>query len=400
MAITTADYVTLDPHLNLNVTSAYQSNVSTDYYHTIYDEPSTFKKIIDSLNKYAIPIIVAVGTSGNVISFIVFLWTSLSNMSSSVYLAALAIADTGFLLSLFLGWTSWTELDLFHRKGWCPIIVYTTYVFSFLSVWYVVSFSVERYVAVCYPLRRQVMCTTKRAKIVTVSLAVFALVFYSFAAWTSDIRDVPGLELPECLPHREHFHMVTIFNNIDTVFTLIVPFITIVMINVRICCKMVYVYRKRRLLSQQYILQDRDRISKHDDFIPERICDQQQIRITKMLLIVSSTFLLLNLPSHAFRLYGFFGMFLGKSATVTPVQVRWQELCQFLYYINFAINFFLYSVCGRNFRMALTQCRCCLRIRGRMRLLTRSHSSMSWMTDSKRKSGIESATTAALDQFS
>ena len=85
----------------------------------------------------------------------------------------------------------------------------------------------------------------------------------------------------------------------------------------------------------------------------DRIRDHHiQMKVTKMLLLVSSVFLLLNLPSHAFRIFSFFLIVTGKNHQWTPVQVRGQEMCQFLYYITFSINIFLYSS-GKSFRKHL-----------------------------------------------
>jgi len=52
----------------------------------------------------AVPIIVGVGVIGNVISCLVFTCTYLRHVSSSIYLAALAVVDTAYLCVLFFSW--------------------------------------------------------------------------------------------------------------------------------------------------------------------------------------------------------------------------------------------------------------------------------------------------------
>ncbi len=79
-----------------------------------------------------------------------------------------------------------------------------------------------------------------------------------------------------------------------------------------------------------------------------------QVKVTKMLVLVSSIFLVLNLPSHAMRLYAFATSLLAEQmAPPTKQYVLIQRLFQYFHYTNFAINFFLYNTCGRNFRHAL-----------------------------------------------
>ncbi len=76
-----------------------------------------------------------------------------------------------------------------------------------------------------------------------------------------------------------------------------------------------------------------------------------------MLLVVSTVFLMLNVPSHVFRVYSFIievRNAAGDNHRLSSTAKRLQELCQLLYYLNFTINFFLYSFCARRFRDALS----------------------------------------------
>ena len=58
-------------------------------------------RVVNLLDLYLLPLISVVGCIGNVLSFLVFTTTYLRRLSSSVYLAALAVVDTVFLLVLF-----------------------------------------------------------------------------------------------------------------------------------------------------------------------------------------------------------------------------------------------------------------------------------------------------------
>jgi len=58
-------------------------------------------RVVNVLDLYLLPLISVVGCVGNVLSFLVFTTTYLRRLSSSVYLAALAVVDTIFLLVLF-----------------------------------------------------------------------------------------------------------------------------------------------------------------------------------------------------------------------------------------------------------------------------------------------------------
>ena len=61
-------------------------------------------RVVNVLDLYLLPLISVVGCIGNILSFLVFTATYLRRLSSSVYLAALAVADTIFLVVLFINW--------------------------------------------------------------------------------------------------------------------------------------------------------------------------------------------------------------------------------------------------------------------------------------------------------
>lgn len=135
------------------------------------------ESIGDILVFYYTPTIVFVGIIGNILSVLVFFRTKLRKLSSSYYLAALGMSDTCFLVLSFITWLNFADINLTNHNVACQLYYYLQGVCSFLSVWYVVAFTVERFIAVLYPLKRQSMCTVRRAVIVLCGLTVAALIF-------------------------------------------------------------------------------------------------------------------------------------------------------------------------------------------------------------------------------
>jgi hypothetical protein len=125
---------------------------------------------------YYTPFLVAVGSVGNILSVLVFFKTKLRKLSSSYYLAALGISDTCFLFGSFISWLNFIDIHVYNQNVFCQFFTYFTSVCSFLSVWFVVAFTVERFIAVLYPLRRQTMCTVRRAKMVLCGLIVLGAI--------------------------------------------------------------------------------------------------------------------------------------------------------------------------------------------------------------------------------
>ena len=117
-----------------------------DTNNTISDNSDTLEQFTKGLYTYGIPMICMFGILGNMLSFRVFAFTSFGKQNSSVYIQALSLSDTGFLASLLLSWLGGGRIGVVygHSSIWCHVMIYVTYVCSFLSVWYVVLIMADR----------------------------------------------------------------------------------------------------------------------------------------------------------------------------------------------------------------------------------------------------------------
>ncbi|XP_026674747.1 thyrotropin-releasing hormone receptor-like isoform X2 [Ceratina calcarata] len=189
--------------------------------------------LLDFFHQYYIPSIILLGLVGNLLSCIVFLNTHLRVRSSSYYLAALATADFGFLVSLLFVWLNnalgWR---VFNKDGWCETLVYVSAVCSSLSVWLIVAFTVERFIAVQYPLHRPHICTIARAKTIILVLVVLALTSHSYSFVTAGIVNKDGYEY--CDMKVEYLETMKIISIIDSIASLIAPLVMIIVMNTMI----------------------------------------------------------------------------------------------------------------------------------------------------------------------
>lgn len=171
------------------------------------------------------------GLLGNVVSGVVFLNTHLRMRSSSYYLAALSATDFSFLLMLLLVWlNSNAGVQVFNKNGWCQVLVYISSVCGFLSSWLIVAFTVERFIAVQYPLHRPRMCTVARAKAIVCCLVVFALILHSYSFVTAGlVKQYDGSEV--CHMLEDYRETMRIMNIVDCLVSLIIPLILITSMN-------------------------------------------------------------------------------------------------------------------------------------------------------------------------
>ena len=369
---------------NITTSSSMLDSNMTDFLlREWYSKRDIRVGIIYNLDLHLVPAICVAGILGNALSFVVFTCTYLRRTSASIYLAALSVADACFLLAALVKWTDKTFMKLYTRDGWCQTIVFIKYVSTFLSVWYVVSFTSERYIAVHFPLKRNHLCTARRAKMVVIILAVGAMMFYGAVFWFYGRQDIHHLHI--CAPYDQYTDLVTTYlHNFNTVIMLIIPFCLITVMNVRIALKVLKFYKRQETMRranwggsvtrQTSLFRARSespsgtpRCTAADGAQPSRstndTCDdgarrrsqyhnKTQERVTKLLLIVSTVFLVMNLPRHIARTYGFISKLTDEDYQPSWESIFWGSIFKYFYYMNFALNLFLYSVCGHSFRRA------------------------------------------------
>ena len=118
------------------------------------------------LQLYVPPVLLLLGSVGNVLSLVILTRPAMRKYSAYVYLAVLAAADTLVLyvglMRLWLG--QLTGHDLLDASDWtCRLVTVVAYTVSDYSGWLIIAVTLERYVAVCHPLATS-MGGSQRAK--------------------------------------------------------------------------------------------------------------------------------------------------------------------------------------------------------------------------------------------
>ncbi|XP_065353588.1 FMRFamide peptide receptor frpr-18 isoform X1 [Cloeon dipterum] len=336
--------------------------------------------VVEAIQLYYLPVLVLLGSAGNCLSVVVFSTAKLRQLSSSYYLAALAISDTGYLFNIFFVWLNLVGVPLYNKQGACQAITFLASLCSFLSVWFVVAFTVERFVAVRYPLHRPAVCTVARARAVLVGLTVIGCVVNLPMLVMAAPVLVEQNNKESCMMRDEYKDLATIFNYVDTVLTFVLPFLAITVLNTSIALTVYYLAKVRRSMTRQQrrsssgtsdmssvstmrasggllLVRNGDQMemSAHGGnarAIRAQHSANTQTKITKMLLLVSTVFVVLNLPSYVCRLWVFIKPPAQEDEWYKHLIVL-QHISNLLFNTNFGINFILYCVSGQNFRRAL-----------------------------------------------
>ena len=125
---------------------------------------------------YVFPVIFTIGTICNILTFIVMRRKRMRHQSTYFYMAVLAIADEMVLIVGCLNFWVYlytSKMLLLASAFLCKIVCVALYATLHFSVWMVVTMTIERFIAVTYPLQASSWCTVKRAKIATIGIALF-----------------------------------------------------------------------------------------------------------------------------------------------------------------------------------------------------------------------------------
>ena len=297
----------------------------------------------------AVPTIVLLGVTGNMLSVCVMLRRRFRSSSTSVYLVALGIVDSIFLVNnmMVAKWIqimSGIDVRVLSLLG-CRLYVYLLYVSKCLGAWLLVSVSCERLVAISKPHKARTLCTKRRAyytiaTLVVVICAIYASVPYAYVI----VSEGP---LSNCAFNIYFRYTVRFVNVIDFVGYCLIPSVLLFCTNAVLVWKVIQSTRLQKTWAFETM----------SDVNPRRSRGVNTRRLTIMLLAVSLTYLLLTLPMVSVILYN---VFIGKPR-------NWVDIFTAVYHINLcnnALNFVLYCLSGPTFRRELSVMFRCRREKG------------------------------------
>ena len=139
---------------------------------------------------YASPVLIILGTIGNILSGIVMSGKRLRKQTTSVYLIALAALDTGILFS-YLPW-AWIKalvnisvLDL--SFAYCKIGFFVMY-FANIQSWILTCVNIERLTAIFLPLKAKRLFSRRSAMIQIAIVCSAMFIYYLHIFWDTDTR--------------------------------------------------------------------------------------------------------------------------------------------------------------------------------------------------------------------
>ena len=288
---------------------------------------------------YITPVIIIVGTIGNVLTLIAVTNRHSRKSSYTVYLAALAITDTAYLYSAAL--SDW----LVHTFALYKVTWFLRFITSHSSSWLIAALTVERMFCMYFPLKTKAVCVPRTGYVVVGTIIGVLLLMDAHLLYAIQENDVTnnntmsaGLTCEIVVPGYETVY-ATVFAWIDFGLYFLLPIFVIVIAN---SATVVAAHRRKTFTTALTTV------------------NSNRVKRTRHLLII--TFLV----SFAFIIFVtpvvivgvvmpdiyFFETYVLQTDDSVIHNIIWVSLYIWSF-VNHAVNFFLYVLSGERFRQEL-----------------------------------------------
>jgi hypothetical protein len=284
------------------------------------------------------------GTLGNMLAYVV-LSKELRPSSTAVLLKSLAVADTAVLLinawmnSMSVLGAYYDDLGLrISGKVSYRYVATISWFCKTIAVYLVVFVSIERYIAVCKPLKAASICTVRKARISVGCLVIFSFGYNIPKLWYAGTLDSVWEKCPEEKKSNfldsQYFYFIYVIG-LYYLILFIIPVAVMMFSSVNL----IKALRRRNLIGNDEC---------------RKLADNLTVRI----VTVVTCFILLELPAIMINLLYTLNLhfsFMDKTCLNGSLIFSYS-----LGSFNSFINFYLYVLTGKNFRLTaikLFKCR-------------------------------------------
>ncbi|CAH1781378.1 unnamed protein product [Owenia fusiformis] len=306
-----------------------EDNVTQQAFDNVTFKSKELIIVGENIWRYGAPILMAIGTFGNVCSVIVLSRKRMRKITMNLFLLALAIVDISMLWTGLL--RKWIDvlLDVDFRilSGTsCKFHIFIQYTLRYLSSWIVMMVSIERFIAVFFPLRVKLVCKrlTFLIALSTVVVALVGLNLHFF--WTFDLVEKDGTL--KCETKADYVSYRRLWSWVNAMFASVIPSFVMFISSSLIIGKLVL-----RRCNTTTVTNGASKLAS-----------------TISILILCNLFLLLILPSVIYQI--------RRPMVYPPPRVFSDYMLMgvifnFLHYMNNVTNFFIYCVASKRFRREL-----------------------------------------------
>ena len=298
---------------------------------------SQFSQKLVHVSVYLLPAIALIGNS--FVIFVVLANAKFNRSSFSVYVKCMAVSDTCVLIFKLLSYLN--KESKYYFPLLCTILTFCGEASVLLSVWIIVSITIERTLVVRFPLHTKQFVSVSRARLNVIIIGIFAILFASRLLFIP--IDTTLQQTRRC--HPTSFQWIT-YRRINKTITefayCYIPLAIVIIGNLSTVCTV-----KRAVIRRQTMLTSS--ISQQ-----KRQSDGSEHQLLLMLLMVTFMFVVYFVPYTITSVILRNGLPFHRCFTRQGIEifVVVHRLSELLKDLNFCTNFMIYCISGRRFRHA------------------------------------------------
>ncbi|XP_044126684.1 thyrotropin-releasing hormone receptor-like [Bufo gargarizans] len=313
-----------------------------------------------AISVFLVLLICGVGIIGNIMVVLVVFITRDMRTPTNCYLVSLAVADLMVLVAAGLPNVSDSLAGTWiYGHAGCLGITYFQYLGINASSCSITAFTVERYIAICHPMKAQTVCTVSRAKRIIAVVWVFTCIYCMLWFFLVDIQ-VNRNQHVECGYKVSRNLYLPIYFTDFAIFYVIPLFVATILYG--LIGRILFLspipshpesgterWREKSSKEKNGAESDSNRMNNRNR--PKGALSSRK-QVTKMLAVVVVLFALLWMPYRT--------LVLVNSFVENPYLDPWFLLfCRICVYANSAINPVIYNLMSQKFRTAFKRlCKC------------------------------------------
>ena len=296
---------------------------------------------------YWFPVLVPIGLIGNTLSFLVMIKPNNRKMSTCIYMAAISINNNLMMCLAIYTWVFTVAKEHSWHPIECKLKVYLVAFALQNSTYQVLVMTIDKYVAIKWPHRAAIYSTPRRAKFTILVILIWVMTYSTPHLFFS------GIIGKECFGYLIGGIITKVYSWLTLVVNALIPFSMLMYMNYLNIKK---VRQSRKMLSTNDTQND-SQGQGNANKKRQKTMKNTENQLTVMLLLVTTLFLILMIPTYMRFLYT---TFVDRDTPEKYARlIFFYHISQKLYHSNNGINFSLYCISGQKFRSDLKELLCC-----------------------------------------
>ncbi|XP_068127175.1 motilin receptor-like [Hyperolius riggenbachi] len=281
-------------------------------------------------------IIMVTGLVGNTITILIIKRYKEMNTTTNFYLSSMAVSDVIILLCLpFDLYRLWLSTTWIFGRFLCKFLCLISEACTYSTILHITALSIERYLAICFPLKAKVFITKRRVKFVIVLLWIVALLSAAPLYNLINMQAVNGSG-----PYKNNWQCRYTEHALKSGFVNIMVWVTTVYFFFPMfCLTILYGFIGKKLWKSKNSIQGPNAANRQK-------CHRQTVKI---LALVVLAFVICWLPFHIGRI-----IFANSTMDYEKAKISqyFNIVALPLYYLSASINPILYNLISKKYRAA------------------------------------------------